>query len=303
MDKVSLIICTRNRSELLDQCLNEIEKHKHTAKLNWEFIIIDNHSSDNTKHIIEKHNLTFKAYIQSKIGLSHARNLGIEKSKGNWVVYLDDDAKINSDFFNTIEYTIGLNIYDAFTGRYLGWHHEKRPKWIDQSFGSILHFPKELQDIEDYVFTGCIMVIKKDPLLKFGGFPIFLGMEGNKIAYGEDTYIKHKFLENNLRVGINPDLVVLHYVRKIKYSIRWQLKQKYALGRDGYILYNKKKSSILFIGLIKTVLYQFTYGAIKMFTDKGFYIQNYIITLLSPFYIFFGRMAGKRIKRNLEKLN
>ena len=95
---VSIIIPTHNRcnlvTETIDSLLNQTYK-------NIELLVIDDHSTDKTKECISKYaeQYSFIRYFQSeKNGACAARNLGISKSRGEYVQFMDDDDVVHEDF-------------------------------------------------------------------------------------------------------------------------------------------------------------------------------------------------------------
>lgn len=88
---VSCIICTYNRSELLKDAIESIIKQDYA---NWELIIVDDNSVDNTAEVVRQYqeNEPRIKYIKNpKKGLTSARNCGIEAAAGEYVAFLDDD--------------------------------------------------------------------------------------------------------------------------------------------------------------------------------------------------------------------
>lgn len=91
---VSIIIPTYNRGHLINETLDSILVQTYT---NWECIIIDDGSTDNTKDIICNYCKTdyrFKYYSRPKDklnGPSSCRNFGFEKSKGDYIQWFDSD--------------------------------------------------------------------------------------------------------------------------------------------------------------------------------------------------------------------
>jgi glycosyltransferase involved in cell wall biosynthesis len=92
MDSIffSVIIPTYNRVELLKKAINSVLTQTYK---NFEIIIIDNYSNDNTQEVVENFKnikiIYQKIHNQGIIGKS--RNLGIKLSKGKWVAFLDSD--------------------------------------------------------------------------------------------------------------------------------------------------------------------------------------------------------------------
>src|SRR5690348_10945792 len=92
---VSIIILNYNGGEHLIHCIESINKTEYHK---YEIILIDNNSSDDS-HIICKQKFPQIILIQNKknLGMS-ARNTGIETAKGNYIVLLDFDTQVKSDW-------------------------------------------------------------------------------------------------------------------------------------------------------------------------------------------------------------
>jgi len=84
--KVSVIIPTLNRSTTIIRAIESILAQ--TFK-NYEIIVIDDGSSDNTKELISSYDLKY-VFTENR-GVSYARNLGVEMAKGEWIAFLDSD--------------------------------------------------------------------------------------------------------------------------------------------------------------------------------------------------------------------
>lgn len=98
MKKISIIIPVYNAGNYISICLKSVIEQSYT---NWEIILIDDGSTDNSKEIYEKiatKNNKIKVFQQTNKGVSSARNLGIEKADGDYIVFLDADDWIDSIF-------------------------------------------------------------------------------------------------------------------------------------------------------------------------------------------------------------
>ena len=88
--KVSVIIPTYNRAHLLPQAIDSVLNQ--TFK-DFELIIVDNYSSDNTESVVKSYDdkriRYFKNQNNGLIGVN--RNYGIQKSRGEFIAFLDDD--------------------------------------------------------------------------------------------------------------------------------------------------------------------------------------------------------------------
>lgn len=86
--KISLIIPTYNRSELLARALLSVFAQ---TTLPDEVIVIDDGSTDDTQEMLQKSFPQVTYLYQENKGVSSARNIGIKHSSGNWITLLDSD--------------------------------------------------------------------------------------------------------------------------------------------------------------------------------------------------------------------
>lgn len=101
--KISVIVPVYNVYDYLDKCLNSLANQ---TIHDFEVIIVNDGSTDNSQEIIDKYvseNSNMHSFIKKNGGLSSARNYGIEKANGDYILFLDSD-----DYYepNTIEVLI-----------------------------------------------------------------------------------------------------------------------------------------------------------------------------------------------------
>lgn len=96
---VSIIIVNWNGGQMFNNCLKSLEDLDYPK---WELILVDNGSKDKSQYLIEKHNLKCQRYelIQNKtnLGFAEPNNQGYKVSKGKYILLLNNDTKIKSDF-------------------------------------------------------------------------------------------------------------------------------------------------------------------------------------------------------------
>ena len=112
---ISIIIPNYNKSQFLAETINSVKKQTYD---NWEAIIIDDCSSDNSVDIIEKlisndNKFSLKVNFSNK-GANYSRNLGIKEAKGDFIIFLDSDDILSNDCLkNRIEF---FDLYSIFFG-------------------------------------------------------------------------------------------------------------------------------------------------------------------------------------------
>ncbi|MBP3635679.1 MAG: glycosyltransferase [Bacilli bacterium] len=100
--KFSLIVPVYNVEKYLDKCLNSIFSNDYK---NYEVIIVNDGSKDNSEEIINKYIEMHDNIIyvkQKNQGLSAARNEGVKRSTGDYIVFIDSDDYIECDFLKII---------------------------------------------------------------------------------------------------------------------------------------------------------------------------------------------------------
>ncbi|MFC1705462.1 glycosyltransferase family 2 protein [Planctomycetota bacterium] len=87
--KVTVVIATKNEEPSVESAILGARRHSD------EVILIDGHSTDGTRAIAEKHHV--KWYLDNKRGKGAAIRLGIEKAKGDIIVFMDADGSHDPD--------------------------------------------------------------------------------------------------------------------------------------------------------------------------------------------------------------
>ena len=89
---VSIITPCYNSSKFIEECINSVISQTY---LDWEMVIIDDCSIDNTRDLITKfakENDRIKPiFLKENVGAAEARNIAIKKSKGKYIAFLDSD--------------------------------------------------------------------------------------------------------------------------------------------------------------------------------------------------------------------
>lgn len=99
----SFIIPAYNAAKTLNRCLNSV---KSQTRSNWECIIVDDGSKDDTLNIIQeysKNDLRIKVFTQQNLGPGQARNLAIDNATGDYVIFIDADDFITPDYLELLE--------------------------------------------------------------------------------------------------------------------------------------------------------------------------------------------------------
>lgn len=95
---ISIIVPCYNQAEYLDECLQSVLEQSFQ---DWECIIVNDGSTDNSEAIAQqwqKKDPRFSYLKTENKGVSAARNFGIQKALGEWILPLDGDDKIGNNY-------------------------------------------------------------------------------------------------------------------------------------------------------------------------------------------------------------
>jgi GT2 family glycosyltransferase len=292
--RVTIAICTFDRFNVLGMCLNSIKEFIGEYSTRTDVLVIDNKGQSEVIELVNAFNSTLKIkYIHcDEVGLSHARNEAALNANGDYIFYLDDDAKLLSRTLREVFIMIDEYDFDIFGGSYIPYYIGEKPSWIPSNFGASKYTQKSV-GLTDHSLSGSLFIMKI-ALINHLQFNPQYGMSGKKMGYGEETYFQQKAMEMGFTVGFNPDLRVEHLVAKYKHEISWQLASYFHHGL--YSDFNVKSAGFKPIRILKDIFFFIPAGfffAIKNFMlKKEYYYQNFIVDSLANIFILIGRMRS-----------
>lgn len=296
---VSIIICTYNRSSILQLCLQRLADYGLPFYEQLEIVVVDNNSTDETSEVVSNFSknhpsLLVKYILEKEQGLSVARNTGAHIAKYEWLFYLDDDGLIKEDTLHELLITINQYKFDIYGGVYSAFYLWEKPKWLSADFGVKKVAAKNIGPLESDTIEGGIMVIKKSVLVDLNFFNTDKGMIGNKLRYSEETDLIKRAALKNYKLGINPNFKMEHIVGIQKYKIKYHFKSMFALGRDKSIL--GEKLTIPIWRTISLLPFRILKYYFKFLFKKDFYFENFLWYSFNNTSYLIGFFYGKIIK-------
>ncbi len=196
--KISIIIPCYNYAHFLPESIASLKEQSYA---NWECLIVDNASTDNSKQVIESFAVLdnrIKYYYQPIKGPSAARNLGIKEAKGEFVQFLDAD-----DLLQVNKLKNGISIFNNHPDaaivysdmRYFA-HGNKNEMFFAMSLNKKYDKPwmnyieGKKSEMLPFILSGNIMVISS-PLIKKSVL--------DEIGYFDETLLFHEDWEYWLR--------------------------------------------------------------------------------------------------------
>lgn len=112
MIKFSVIITCYNREKFISKCIRSALSQINISKEEYEVIVVDDNSYDNSEFIIKDFVPAIK-FIKNKknLGIASSRNIGIKKSKGKYLVMIDSDDYVSNNFLEIMGFHLDNNEY------------------------------------------------------------------------------------------------------------------------------------------------------------------------------------------------
>lgn len=197
---VSIIIPVKNGAATLDACLRSIKRSYYK---NYEVIVVDDHSTDNTLEIARHFQCAIVEAEEGR-GANAARNLGAKAALGDVFMFLDSDVMVNRETILGIVETLEEEYIDAVVGIYTAKHrHETfvsqyKNLWVRYSY-------MKSSPAIDWLF-GAISGIKRSAFERFDGFNTeLLARHGH-----DDIELGKRFARANLNIVLNMEIEVEH---------------------------------------------------------------------------------------------
>lgn len=217
---VSIIVCTYNREKYLGETLERLAANCYDGA--WELVLVNNNSTDSTAQICESFaaahsEVPFRYVVETQQGLSHARNRGIVEAKGDWLVFLDDDAFVEKDYIANLQAQITKHPdAGAFGGQITPFFEDGEPKWMSSwamGFVSAMDKGDEVCLFGNKEFPiGANMGIRREVINAVGVFNPALGRTGNNLLGGEEKDIFNRIREAGFRIYYFPGICVRHCI-------------------------------------------------------------------------------------------
>lgn len=235
---ISFIICTYNREQYIYECLSRLAKNTNQA--GWEIVLIDNNSTDSTAAECERFKkdypkVNYHYFVEKQQGLSYARNRGITEAKGEWFVFLDDDAMVEKDYIGNLQnHLAGYPEAAAFGGQITPFFEEGEPAWYGKwsmGFVSAIDRGEKVHVFPENKFPiGANMGIKREVIEKVGVFNTELGRTGNNLLAGEEKDLFNRIRKAGGRILYFPNIGVKHCIPGRRTTKEFVARLAYGVG-------------------------------------------------------------------------
>lgn len=238
---LSVIVCTYNRAGYLYNVLHSVAAGGYA---DYEIVLVDNNSTDQTKGECDRFcadhpEVDFRYYFEPQQGLSYARNRGISEAKGDVIVYVDDDALVNSEYLATYadffeKHPDAVAAGGPILPQYDGC---EEPEWMS-------HYTRQL-------VTGKLWLGQQEREFPKGSFPgggnaayrrrVFeevglfntdLGRKGDSLIGAEEKDLFDKMTSKGMKFYYLPTAVLYHLIPPRKLTDDYFKRLTYGIGKS-----------------------------------------------------------------------
>lgn len=240
--RFSFITCTYNRDKYIGQTLQSVCDQKYPDN-NYEIIVIDNNSTDNTASICEEFraeypNKNFRYFKEMNQGLSFALNRGIKEAQGEYLIFVDDDETIIPEHLERLDNHLRTYPEAVLCGTpVIPVYEIPEPKWMSRFtqrlIGGYFDQGKEVKILEakNYPGTGHT-IIKKELYERYGNYNTELGRKGTSLIGAEDKDMFNRLKNNNIVCYYLPDIPIYHHIPPNKMTDEFFHKLTYSIGKS-----------------------------------------------------------------------
>jgi glycosyltransferase involved in cell wall biosynthesis len=245
MNRLSLIICSRNRSSDLRRLLALAPGWDRPGS-DWEIIVVDNGSSDGTGEMVAevaaRLDLPARVVREDRPGHSRARNAGIAAATGDLLAFTDDDVEPDPQWLAAMVEVARRRADLAFGGRVLPRWSGPPPAWLVTegpyriTGGAVLAYDygdEEREcDATMFVPVGACMFFRKEVFERLGGFREDLGRQGAELISADDSEFFFRVRAAGHAVVYAPSVVLHHPVDVARATRAYHRRWYWDLGRS-----------------------------------------------------------------------
>ena len=250
MSKLTVLICTHNRADLLARVLVSLNAAKRPA-MPVQILVAANACTDDTLPRLQAYQVqqAGQGWLPLQVievptpGKSHALNRALPEIGTDLVSFVDDDHRVDEHYLVAIEQA--AHIWpDAglYCGRILPDWDGTEPAWVhDEGQYRIYPLPVPRYDGGDHPKPidlsgpfpgGGNLFLRREVLENAGGFSTQLGPKGHDLGGGEDSDFVLRVLTAGVKLQYVPDVVQYHYVDLERFKFRYILQKSYQRSRS-----------------------------------------------------------------------
>ncbi|MFD0671484.1 glycosyltransferase [Cohnella sp. GCM10027633] len=235
--KVTVAICTHNRAKDTGEAVLSVLRQDFDKK-DMEIVVVDNRSSDDTASVVEGlrrvHGDRVRYAYEEKLGLSVARNRAIREARGEYVLFLDDDAIASSRW---VRHIVDVFERDAAIGCVGGkidpiWEAGE-PDWIPDEYRAVFTILDYTEGVKEMpapaIPYGANVAFRRSVFDEFAPFREDLGRIGSNLLSSEESELIGR-IRSAHKVYYSSYALVWHKIPKERTTKAWFRKRIFWQG-------------------------------------------------------------------------
>ncbi len=238
---ISAIICTYNRERYLYNVLQSLVAGNLPTE-EYEIVLVNNNSTDGTEAEVRRFQTDYpqvqlRYCVEPQQGLSYARNCGIRESRGDILVYVDDDALVNKEYLATYADFFRRNADAVAAGGPILPQYDgcEEPDWMSHYTrqlvtGKLYLGEKEHEFPGDAFPGGGNAAYRKSVFDAVGLFNVELGRKGNSLIGAEEKDLFDKMTSQGMKFYYLPTAILYHLIPPKKLTQDYFDRLTYGIG-------------------------------------------------------------------------
>jgi glycosyltransferase involved in cell wall biosynthesis len=231
---ITVAICTRNRANFLEKAVYSVLPQMTDET---ELLIVDNASTDNTAEVAARLSAghpRLTVCCENEIGVSAARNIALKQARGQYVLFLDDDATAEPGWLAAYQRFLSAPPSDriAVVGGVVFPEYEvPPPKWIDLRMK-----PEPCQTPRRLPYRASLAegnsAYRRSVAMAVGLFDTRLGPKGKIRGYREGSEINLRLQDAGYEIWWLPEAAIRHVMHADRLNLRWVMHSAFKEGQS-----------------------------------------------------------------------
>jgi glucosyl-dolichyl phosphate glucuronosyltransferase len=241
--RFTILICTRDRASSLERTLDSLRGIDYPQPS--EVVVVDNGSLDNTRDIVrraaDRSPVSVRYVLENRPGKSFALNTGITESRGDLIVFTDDDALPGKQWLTEYDDAFRKYACDWSFGRVVPSWEGVEPHWFSPELNglfALLDFGSEPFRVTEahHAFYGVNCAATRGALTALGAYHQDLGPRTSGGGGGEDTEMFRRALIAGQTIVYLPGATVAHCIAAERASRPFQRRRMWRARQQNYVL-------------------------------------------------------------------
>lgn len=223
----TVIICTRDRTDDLAQCLRSVCAGRLERT---DVLVVDNAPSTDATAQLVKH-FPVRYVREDRRGLNWARSLGIRTARTDLVLFCDDDTTVDTSWAEAMRAPFGVGSVGAVTGLVMPQELETDSQRVFERAGGFsrgftprnFNIANHSRGATGAIGAGASMAFRRQLALELRLFEIELDA-GTHALSGGDTYALYRVLRHGHTIAYNPEALSWHRHRRTREELCAQLR-------------------------------------------------------------------------------